>query len=70
MRNSRATVSVMQIEGSNLQFNQSWEKHYFLYYSTDDTIIGEIVYGYDISTNKVYCNAYSGNEYYFQIVYK
>lgn len=56
--NSRTTVSVMQIEGSGLDFSSAWEKHYFLYYSTDDVIVGEIVYGYN-GSNQIYCKAYS-----------
>lgn len=54
--NSRSTVSVMQIEGGSLQL--SIPKHYYLYYSTDDVIVGEIEYGFN-SNNQLYCKAYS-----------
>ena len=54
--NSRSTVSVMQIEGSSLNLSQP--KHYYLYYSTNDVIVGEIIYGYD-QNNQIYCKAYS-----------
>lgn len=54
--NGRSTVSVMQIEGGVL--NLSSPKHYYLYYSTDDVIVGEIEYGYN-SSRQLYCKAYS-----------
>ena len=55
--NSTSTVSVMQIEGSGLDFDEPWNRHYYLHYSTDDVIVGEIKYGYNGS--QIYCEAYS-----------
>lgn len=55
--NGRSTVSVMQIEGGGLDFDEPWKKGCLLYYSTDDVIVGEIEYGYE--NNQIFCKAYS-----------
>ncbi len=55
----KARSSYMQIEGADLSFDSDWERCYYLYCETDDAIVGDLIYGYNKSTNTLYCKTYS-----------